>query len=84
MADEIKKDATINTEEQAEKKPEAPEEKAEKKPGKIKEWFGKNKKKIATGAAIAGAFAGGLIAEKIGIKFGKNKDDQTGSDSAAE
>lgn len=88
MADMKEKNATINEEEQAKTTPETPEKNeaaAEKKPGKIKEFFGKHKSKIKGGLAIAGAVGVGVVADRLGIKFGKSKNpDEPGDAPAAE
>lgn len=58
---------------------------AEKKPGKIKEFFVKNKNKVAAGLGIAGAIGVGVIADRIGIKFGsKKKTDDPAEETPAE
>ena len=46
---------------------------------KIGGFFKKNGKKIAIGAGVAAAFAGGIAADRFGLpNFKKGSDDQTG------
>lgn len=46
---------------------------------KIGGFFKKNGKKIAIGAGVAAAFAGGIAADRFGLpNFKKGTDDQTG------
>ena len=53
-----------------------PVEKIEKK-HPVRDFFGRNKKKIGVGIGIAGAFAAGVVADKIGIKLpGKKGTDE--------
>ena len=40
----------------------------------VKDFFAKNKKKIGVGLGIAGAFAAGVVCDKIGIKLPGKKD----------
>lgn len=40
----------------------------------VKDFFSKNKKKIGVGIGIAGAFAAGVVADKIGIKLPGKKE----------
>jgi hypothetical protein len=80
MADEKKVTVNENTakEEQIGTTPSGiPVEKIEKK-HPIKDFFGRNKKKIGVGIGIAGAFAAGVVADKIGIKLpaGKKADEE--------
>lgn len=44
----------------------------------VKDFFKNNKKKIAVGLGVAGAFGAGIIADKIGIKLpnGKKKESE--------
>lgn len=55
-------------------------ENKEKFGDKIKAGWSKHKKKILTGIGLAGAFATGMLADKIGIKLGQ-KDDQQPDDA---
>lgn len=80
MADNKEKVTDNKDLKQEEKKVETPTtpdghpiEPKEKFGDKIKAGWAKHKKKVLTGIGIAGAFAGGVIADKIGIKFGGQK-----------
>ena len=42
----------------------------------IKDFFSNNKKKIAVGLGVAGAFGAGIIADKIGIKIPSKKESE--------
>ena len=84
MAEE-KKNKTTGNENTDEKKeqgtPETPADNKDEKEGVFKKvggFFKKNGKKIGIGIGLAAAFAGGLVAEKVGLPFGKKEDqDQT-------
>lgn len=77
MADEKKIDVTVNPNGEAAGEATNPDQKKtdEKQPGKVKAFFEKHGSKIKTGLIVAGGIAAGVVADKIGIKIGKKKDD---------
>lgn len=82
MADEMKKDVTVNENTEAKEQEntnQAPGTNEEKKDGifkKIGNGFKKHGKKVLIPVGIAAAFAAGIAADKIGLpSFGKKTDD---------
>jgi hypothetical protein len=79
MANNEKKNETVNENTVAEKKEEqmttpggVPVEVVKKHP--VRDFFSNNKKKIAVGLGVAGAFGAGIIADKIGIRLPNKKE----------
>lgn len=75
----------MNQNEEQQVTPEVPDKKDEKpakEPGKIRKFFADNKGKIGVGLGVAGAFAAGIVADKLGIKIGSKKDGDQPGDTA--